>query len=187
VPSDSGFAWVNQGSSTLATTNGVLTLVGAATGAGAANIVARVKTAPSTPYTITAYVLPCMSHKAFNGYGLCFRQSSDGKLHLFDVVGGDLGLTTLGLRSAKFTNATTFSADYQLARTCEQYRWLRIADNGTNRLCSISSDGINWLQIHSIGRTDFLTADQVGFCVATENAATPNVAPILTIVSWVQA
>lgn len=186
APSDTGFAWVNQGSSSLVTSLGALTLVGAATGTGA-NIVARVKTAPSTPYVITAYVLPTMVHKAFQSYGLCFRQSSDGKLALLDIAAVDLGLTTPNVRSVKFTNATTFSADYINVKVSELFRWLRIADNGTNRICSISADGQNWLDVHSVGRTDFLTADQVGFMVATENSATPNFAPILSVLSWKQS
>lgn len=182
-PSDTGFAWVNQGSSSLTTSNGALTLIGAATGAGA-NIVLRVKTAPATPYTITAYLDAVMLTKAYQSYGLAFRESGTGRLHMFDIVGD---ATVRYLRSTKFTSATAFSADYQIVRCYEPIKWFRIADNGSNRICSISPDGQSWLQIHSIGRTDFLTADQVGFYVGTENSTTPNLAPILNVVSWKEA
>lgn len=178
--------WVNQGSSTIGTnTNGSIALVGAATGTGA-NIVAQVKTAPATPYTITAYFNPSfIQYKPFLSFGLCFRDSASGKFHLFDFV----GVTTLALgsqmRSTKFTNATTFSADY-INRHMLPLSWLRITDDGANRICSFGTDGEHWIQFHSIGRTDFLTANQVGFVVGTENNAVPNFNVIGNVLRWVE-
>jgi hypothetical protein len=184
-PSDTGFAWVNQGTSSIATTKDALALVGAATGSGA-NIVARVKTAPATPYVITAALQGAMIEKQWQSYGLVFRESSSGKIHTFDFLANG---TLTALRSAKFTSATVFSAQYidAAVATGGGLLWLRISDDGTNRKCSFSRDGVNFIEIHSVGRTDFLTADQVGFMVGTENAATPNYAPVVTVLSWKQS
>jgi hypothetical protein len=190
APSDTGFAWVNQGSASLVTANGGLVLVGSATGSGA-NLQGRVKTAPSAPYTITAFIKATTFNKAFNGYGLWFRESGTGEIHVFDVLCSTSGSGVVSgarvLRSSKYTNATTFSADYQVLSYYHEINWMRIADDNTNRVCSISSDGVNWTQVHSIGRTDFLTADQVGFFVSSENSAVPNLAPTLSLFSWKEA
>ncbi len=185
APVDADFAWVNQGSSTIRNDVTSVVLTGAGTGTGA-NVVARVKTAPAAPYVITARLIGNLIHKPFQSYGLCFRDSASGKLAIFDVLAADAGLTTLLIRSTKFTNATTFSADYTSQHVPREIRWLRIADDNTNRVCSISYDGVDWIQIHSIGRTDFLTANQVGFVVGTENSLTPNFAPIVRVTSWRQ-
>lgn len=182
APVSGDFSWINQGSSSVVTTFGGVALVGAATGAGA-NIVARVKSAPSPPYVITACLRVNMLSKALQGAGLCFRQSSDGKLHVFHMICG----TQFAIVSAKYTSPTVFSADYvNLNALSDRMLFLRIADNNTNRICSLSGDGQNWITFHTVGRTDFLTADQVGFCINTENTATPNFAPISTLLSWKQ-
>lgn len=179
APSDTGFSWVNQTGASIDTTKGALVLTGSASGA-AANLQCRVKTAPATPWTVTAFITPLCSSKNFNSYGLLFRASGSGAIHVFDWMAASL-------RSSKYTNATTFSADYQSLVFNNQPRWMRIQDTGVNRVCSLSPDGQHWLQVHSIGRTDFLTADQYGFFCSSENSATPNVAPIVTIHSLVES
>jgi hypothetical protein len=62
--------------------------------------------------------------------------------------------------------------------------FIRIADNGTNRLCSYSVDGQNWFQFHSVGRTDFLTATEVGFFA---NDASNTYECGITLLSWKEA
>jgi hypothetical protein len=190
APSNTGFSWVNQGSASLVTTNGGLVLVGSATGSGA-NLQGRVKSAPSVPYTITVCLNAVTFNKAFNSYGLWFRESGSGKIHVFDMICTTSGSGVVSgarvLRSSKYTNATTFSADYQVVSYYNEVHWLRIADDNTNRICSVSADGVNWTQVHSVTRTDFLTADEVGFFLSSENSATPNLAPTVTIFSWKEA
>ncbi|XEG74012.1 DUF2793 domain-containing protein [Pseudomonas sp. abacavir_1] len=185
-PPTSGWSWVNQGSSAIASSDFDQVLTGGAAGSGA-NLVARVRSAPATPYTITVFVQALMAQKAFQSYGLCFRNGTSGALHVFDVIASDLGLTTVSIRSTKFNSATSFNADYTTMKLPQKVNWMRISDNGTSRICSISEDGVNWLAIHTIGRTDFITADQVGFLVGVENSGTPNLAPILRVLSWEQA
>lgn len=185
VPIDGDFAWINQGGAAVVTTQGGIYLSVAGAGSGT-NLRCRVKSAPATPYTITAYVIPAIFQKSFHSCGLIFRQSSDGKIHVFDFL-GDTTANAISLRSSKFTNATTFSAQYQATPIPTPFNWLRIADNGTNRICSYSADGQNWHVYHTIGRTDFLTADQVGFYVGSENSAVPNLDVGMSLLSWKQA
>ena len=181
TPSDAGFSWVNQTGASLSTTDSVLTLTGAATGSGV-NFQCRVKTAPATPWSAVFYVRSILLAKPYNSYGFIFRESGSGKIAVFDIVSG-VSAASRFLRSAKLTNATTFSAEYQSHQVYEPMNWFKIEDNGSNRICSISPDGLNWFAYHTVTRTDFLTADQFGFCVAGENASTPNFAPIMNILS----
>lgn len=180
-PSDSGYAWVNQGSSSLDTRKDALVLTGAATGSGA-NLVCRVKSAPATPWMQTAFMIGMCLNKPFQSFGLLFRNSGTGAIAAYDVLHFNSTEPPL-LRSTKFTNATTFSADYTTVAISTIPNWFRIADDGTNRICSFSPDGQHWIQFHSVARTDFMTADQVGYFVSTENSATQNYAPILTVLS----
>lgn len=185
-PALGGFTWVNQGGATATQTRSGVVLTAPGHGSGA-NFRCLVKAAPARPYTITAFLLGMMLSKSFHTVGLLFRESSTGKLHTFNMVGVSGGRVTLA--SSKLTNPTTFSADYQQLDLQARLRWLRIADDNTNRICSVSEDGQNWVQIHSITRTDFLTggADQVGFFAGAENQGTPNVSVIANLLSWVEA
>lgn len=157
APISGDFAWINQGSSSVSTTKGGIFLSVAVS----SGIVLRKKAAPSTPYTITIAFLPLAYNVNFQTMGVAFRQSSDGKLHTFTL---EHSSTAINLVSQKWNSATSFNANY----TSSVYLrsgliFMRIADNGTNRICSYSGDGQNWISFHSIGRTDFLTADEVGF------------------------
>jgi hypothetical protein len=181
APVSGDFAWVNQGGASVDTTYGGIYLLGPA--GAPLNIRARVKSAPSTPYTITAVILPLMPSINFIMGGLLFRESSSGKFHLWTIL-HDSATNGWQLQSVKYTDATNWSAVYATLGTRYTGLWfLRIADNATNRICSWSMDGQHFLQAHSVGRTDFLTADQVGFFVQAYNASWPVG---MTLLSWVE-
>lgn len=170
--------WVNQGSATVSTTNGGIVLTAELHSGN--NLNCRVKTAPSTPYVITAAFLPRFISLTANFGGLLFRESSSGKLATFHL---EADTNAMNLVANKYTNPTTFSAAYSsrglYTMSCPAF--LRIADNGTNRICSYSADFENWAVFFSVSRTDFLTADQVGFfCGDSSNTYTPAV----TLLSW---
>lgn len=181
APDDSAFAWVNQGGASTITTNGGIHLIAPAV--AALNIRARVKSAPSTPYTITACFLGRAVGVNSANFGLLFRESGTGEIHVFEVIFS----TDWRLGSEKYTSATAASASYTLQPILSYMPcplWLRIADDGANRICSWSMDGQNWMVIHTIGRTDFLTADQVGFYAQAVNATWDCAC---TLISWKEA
>lgn len=155
TPVDGDFAWINQGGASV-TVNGNGGIFLRAPTSGSLNQRIRKQAAPSVPYVITAAILPVGPESAV---GLVFRQSSDGKLTLF-FVNNDLKLYV-----QNYTNPTTFSSTVlgPLNHFAQAATWLRIADNNTNRICSVSSDGYNWITLSTVGRTSFLTADEVGF------------------------
>lgn len=176
LPLTTGWSWVNQETATIDTSKGYFDLYAPATSGRDMRL--YVRTAPGTPYTITALVI-------FNRYplsptnigGLVYRQAS---LEDFHLIGNYNDLTWA---SAKWTDANTPSADY-IATNGVHHRgplWIRISDNGVNRISSFSTDGDNFVQFHSIGRTDFITADQVGIALEGYN----NRDAYLRLISWV--
>ena len=181
-PTTQSFSWVNQSGASETTVGKSLVL----TDTTAGGLRCRVKTAPSTPYTITAAFLAQLYPVAFPACGLLFRESSSGKLHTWCVeYTTSSSVNYWGAKNNKFTDASTFSASYTADVPIPTGHggsvfWLRIADNGTNRIVSYSANGVTWTQRHSIGRTDFLTANQVGFFIVT-SASGPS---SMTLLSW---
>lgn len=185
APIDANYAWINQGGASIVSTSvqGASGLFLRGPVSSGVNLRIRKKSAPATPYTVTAAVLAYAMAVNFQDVGICFRESSSGKVHAFGAVTGT-NLWQLG--SLKYTNPTTFSASYVApgGNFCAQTLWLRIADNGTNRICSYSLDGQNFITLHTVGRTDFLTADEIGFFV-NDQTNTYEVGCVL--LSWVEA
>lgn len=171
------FTWVNQGDASTATTKGGIFFEAPAN--GSVNVRIMKKAAPATPYIVTAKIIPRLFDTAVLA-GLAFRQSSDGKLQLFGLAFG--GVTYLA--SQKYNSATSFNANYTTISISDvgSPLFLRIEDNGTNRICSWSTDGQNFVTVHSIGRTDFMTADEIGFTISPSS----TVIAAYTLLSWKQ-
>lgn len=168
---------INAGVWTSAKDGATMTGAGAS---GGANIRGRFGNVPATPWSLTMCFSLTQNLKAFQSCGLAFRDNS-GAMHIFDYVSFNVGTSVANLRATKFNNPTTFNADYTFLACPQVPRYMRIADNGTSRICSWSMDGINFLTLHTIGRTDFLTTTQVGVIVGCENSALPNLAPTMSI------
>ena len=170
-PPSAGWSWDNQGSSTIDSTNGYEYLSAPKTGATAISV--RYRTAPSTPYTITAAFLfdisgmpPGSSGTKLNsGIGLCFRDAA-GKLIDWRMATDASGP---GFITSKWTTATSFSAAYTtyqsgaatsslLPSFCRQLQWMRIEDDNTNLKFYWSIDGFHWKQFDSRTRTDFFAS-----------------------------
>lgn len=180
-PVSGDFSWVNQGSATVDTTYGGVYLE--APVSASANLRCRVKSAPSAPYTITAWFRTFFVIGT-QAAGLCFRQSSDGKIHVFWVLHSNSN--SMYLISAKYSSATAYSADYTARQvgTRPGSMWLRIADDNSNRICSYSIDGQHWIVFDTQTRTNYLTADQVGFLVDEE---TNTLKAGMMLASWKEA
>jgi hypothetical protein len=178
-PVSGDFSWINQGAATLDTTHGGIQLYSPVSG-GTWDLHMRVKSAPSTPYSISAAFLMNGAYGVGPLAGLVWRQSSDGKL-----VGFFRYMNAATYEVTKFTDETTLSANYVSLLMSERdtLHFLRIADDGASRTCAYSLDGRHWTQVHTVGRTDFLTADQVGFVVGV-NVATAGFCMTATLLSW---
>jgi len=141
---------------------------------GSDNILGKAKTSGAAPYTVTAHFKVGAAKCEF---GLLFRQSSDGKMHTIEV-----DMSNVEIASDKWTSVSLVSAQYATVDPGVYMSdiWLRIADDGANRVCSYSHDGRAFYTIHTVGRTDFLTADQVGWYMRD----TGNLNATVTLVSW---
>jgi beta-xylosidase len=170
----SDWTWVNQGVATVANEAGGPEITAPAL-AGDNNRI-LVKAAPSTPYTVTANCVLTIVNANYCAAGLCFRQSSNGRL-------ATIQWQTASFYAQKINNPTSYNSSYAVTATALTSNvWLRIADNGSNRIVSYSSNGVTWTQLYSVGNTDFLTADQVGFFANSNNAS--NAVKIM-LLSWV--
>lgn len=184
-PVSGDFAWVNQGSATVTTTNGGIHLY--SPGSATVNLRIR-KKAITAPYTVTAYVMVSFDDVSSSPLGgVCFREAATGEIVTFGLAWIS---NKFSWHIGKYTNETTWAGvnpyytANPLAATIGPGVWLRMVDDNTNRICSYSIDGQNFRQLHSITRTDFLTADEVGFFV--EAGASTSQQPRLTLLSWAQ-
>ncbi len=182
-PVNGDFSWVNQGGASVVESRGGIYLAGPASASQSFRL--REKAAPSTPYVVTAAFVPLNIGGSLNQAGIFFRENATGELVIFGVQSRTDNESGWRLHVHKWTSPTAFSATYVSlnAPWMGNVVFLRIADNGTDRICSWSVDGQNWLVIHTVGRTDFLTADRVGFYVDSFSA-TYSVG--MTLLSWNQ-
>jgi len=172
TPVDGDFSWVNQGGASVDTTDGGILLVGPS-GALGINMRIRIKTAPGTPYTLTVAMLPLYGFSGSPIVGICWRESGSQKIVRYGYyqTSGNIGRLQLAtLNSAtSFNSASAPYFDQTLALYGTQPLWLRFTDDGANRICYISNDGRYWLLMSSISRTDWITADQIGFFVESND------------------
>lgn len=180
-----GWSWVNQGAAAVDESKGAIHL--STPSSASLNQRMRVRVVPGTPYTITACVVLGTGFSTtasnFALAALVFRASGAGTHITFGFTWNyNAGGSTYSLTSSKYNSATSFNSNYFDYKVSVQHKiWLRLQDTGANRVCSWSPDGRNFHTVHTIGRTDFLTADQVGICVEGSN----NTAAI-TLLSWEQ-
>jgi hypothetical protein len=177
-PVNANYSWINQGGASVVAGSNVIYLTDPANSVTSLRI--RELATPSTPYTLTAAFIPSFLNANFPSCGLCLRNSTSGKVITFSY-----GFSTnLNIGLAKFNSPTSFSAAYSGAFNINfvgPYLWLRINDNGTNRISSFSFDGINFRQIQTIVNTDFITPDKIGFYADANNASNDCA---ITLVSW---
>lgn len=184
LPPTSGWSWVNQGSATIDTSTGAHILEG--DGTASYNLRCRARSAPATPYTITAMFLwdPHYLSAAQGSMGLFWRDSSAGTLTTcwYDYRGttGAPNLYVQTMNSVTSNNTVVVNANY----LAERPRWFRIADDGVNRTFSISMTGFDFSPLYSVSRTTFLTPNQVGYFV---DGGTSTYKPKMRLLSWKEA
>lgn len=187
-PNETGYSWVNQQTATTVTTQGGVVLKSAAPAGAGDNINLRVKTAPSTPYTVTAAFIPLLYPTNQTSCGLVFRESGTSRIIFFRLMFDNTTTTKtdLVLSVDKYTNPTTISANYKVASANifkSPLIWLRVADNGTNLTFSYSNNNIDYTSFFSAARNNFFTTgpNQVGYAI---NSNTTSGNAIMTLLSW---
>lgn len=177
------FTWNNQGTSTITDQNGTMFL--RCPGAGGENCRVLYRTAPSAPYSVIAAVQAWNIREGTCNYGLVFRKASDSKLHAFGNSFDDFGPIRYSLYN--FNSSTSFSSTPYGRDDCThvgEYMWFKIEDNNTNLLFYVSYDGVEWLLVHSLGRTSFMSGgpDQVGFYINNSGSSSKEAG--LRVAHW---
>jgi len=186
-PAYGDFTWVNQGSSTVADSKGMMVLTTATSASDSLRLL--VKTAPSTPYTITVCMFaltgPYITSQAIPQYGICWRDSASGKILTY---GPGMSSYYGAFAYAQWTNYSTLSAgQFMYSSPYAAPMWIRFADDGTYRTVQVSLDGYKYELVSAAqGRTVYLTADQVGV-FANSGKSTSSISRILNVLHWSQA
>jgi hypothetical protein len=186
--------WVNQGSSTIADNKGAIFLQ-ATPPTSAENLRCRLKTYPAGAFTVDMAFMPNLwgYGSSYAACGLCIRDSVSAKIVAFGVGGSSSSMETVG---ANYTSATAANANvtgWPSNRHCydSPLIWVRFYDDGTtNRVISFSHDGINWTQMVSISRTDWITPNQIGIFVNSicgYSASNGQLDSGMTVLSWRQS
>lgn len=188
-PTLTNWTWVNQGVAsaadcTVGNRAGIFMDSGTPAAPGANYRILK-RTAPATPYVLTAGVFLGYGKWNYGGCGVGWRASGSGKFIILEATmgGGNSG----DIRLEKWDSPTAASGGYQTRNHNTGVNapfWIRLSDDGTNRQAYWSPDGSNWILFHSVGRTDYITADELIIGVGNETTAT-NQNAYLTLFSWV--
>lgn len=174
-PAVSSLTWVNQSSTTTDETKGGIFFD--KPGTPPHDIALLLLDQPTPPFTATACILPMFM--GINACGLAFYETGTGEIHSFF-----LGLSGVNISSSLWNSTSSFNTHYlQMGIESFGYSpiWLRIADTGTDRVCSLSADGQNFMEFNSVSNTNFLTADKIGFALYTRETIY-NCG--MTVLSW---
>ena len=128
---------------------------------------------PATPYNMTIACVPHLTVTNYMTTGLCWR-SSTGQYCLFGH--GINNGSSQWWRYYNWNSYTSYSGDISNGNPPPSWYhgsvvWMRIRDDGTNRLAQFSGNGINWTTLGSTGRTTFLTPTYFGVHLSDNGVA----------------
>jgi hypothetical protein len=154
------------------------------------SIYARSYTAPKTLIVaMRGMFMRTGSGSSFN-FGIGVRQdggTNAGRFHAihFTTLGQSGGENLIAV--TKYTNAATKSADYVFPASGiipSDTLWFKIEDNNTNIISSFSFNGINWVQFHSVSRTDFMTDGPNQFFWGVNNVNNVSWGAYAELLAW---
>lgn len=126
---------------------------------------------PASNYTATFFFDWASLGTNISGSGIILKNSGGNSIITYGAYFESGGWM---LRSTKWTSVTAFSADY-LQRTITTLsngipNWLRVRDDATTRFLEYSYNAIDWTTFHSVGRTDHITPNQIGWGLNSNNS-----------------
>lgn len=159
------WTWSNQGTASVGIVAGgrgiVLTVL--SPGGVTNSLKAIEQTVPATPWEFTALVgLNCRTGTNYFTSGLFLRESSTGKC-LTLTIGYDISDKC---QVSRWTNSTTYAAESFAMSWQTKVAYLRIRDDGTNLIYSISVDGLYYFPLYTEGRTTYMASgpNRIGVC-----------------------
>jgi hypothetical protein len=182
------FAWTNQGGATVTDFAGTIAL--RAPGSSSASFRLLHRAAPTPPWTlIAAFTLlgvPKNADGANPKAGLALRESGTGKFIGFYLNRNDT--SPMRFVVERWTNETTYGGSTPFLNNRPFFHspviFLRVVDDNTNLIYSVSSDGVEWVQVFSESRTAFLSGgvNQIG--VTIDNGASTATDAVLRLLHW---
>lgn len=158
-PAYADFSWDNQGAAAASDSKGGLLFTCANS---ATNQHTLYKSAPAAPYTLIVGFIPMFFPLTTSAQVLTvgWRKNSDALKVSCQIYNTNIIVN----RIAKINANGSFNSSYRVSANwwyTGGIMWFKLVDDNTNRVFSVSSDSQNWQQVHSVGRTDFITADQL--------------------------
>ena len=179
IPVPGDFAWVNQGTATVDSSHGVMTMIAPQ---AVSNYRMRVATAPGATFSATMLFSP-LTLVGNNRSGVCLRESGTSKI--VSMAFGGAGANNGGIAVDRWTNSTTFSAQVLNATLTYQSLqsagiWAKVELDATNIRFYLSTDGYNFTQYYTELKAAFFTTapDQAGIFIAPESTPDNQVALI---------
>lgn len=180
APPTTGWSWVNQASSTIATIEGAEAL-NAQSGGSAQQLSLRVRTLPTAPFYLVALLVPTLQHADAGAVGICVRESSSGKITALQLQHN----TEPALNVKTYTDETTWLGTVATDQPVPFGPiWLRIqryTSFGGGWAYDYSYDGRLWFGGWSQTPTEHGTPNQIGF-----HANPVNVGVGVSVLSWVE-
>lgn len=115
---------------------------------------------PTSNYVYVAYIESSAITAANWNSGIILRDSSSGKFVSLNVNNNASGWY---FAAQKWNSPSSISAQYTQSFFPILPNWLRIRDDGTNRYFEFSYNGVDWITLYSVSRTDFITPNQAGW------------------------
>lgn len=180
---DTDFTWLNQGSASTAMDDAGGIVLTMATKETYHQVRGKYITAPSTPWTCTAYVEFGYGYELWTGtgvgstVGLIGRESGTGEFYFLALRGDVAALWQMD-------DVTTFNADVgQFLWNNNWGAWLQLEDDGTDVTGRISFNGYDYKEQWTENRTTFLAGgiDQIGFAANSGNGTANQ---LFHIKSW---
>ena len=138
--------WLNQGGSGVSD-SAVGVCINTPSSVGA-NIAGRYKTAPATPYTVTALVARTSESISYAGIGIGWYDGSAmlQVISLVDNLAGPAFIEVESWNSVSSFNTANYSGQKDGK---SQPIWFQIEDDGTSVYFRFSNDGANFLEVYS--------------------------------------
>lgn len=142
------------------------------TNTGSFSVNARLKAAPSTPYTLTGLFATNSPAPTSSNYAGFIWYDGTNKCHLFGINSGSILI-------GKANTPTSYSANDSITSGGFSHQvpiWLQIEDDGTNVYFRYSTDGENWITLQTTAKSSaWLGATgytNVGIFVDAQNSQT---------------
>lgn len=177
------FTWVNQGGASVNTAGGGIFL--RAPASATANLRMLVQSAPATPYTVDAIILPNMLGTGLGGAGIGFYESSSQKVETFALVDFFSPSPHFAVfrNNSPTTDGTLIVDDSAWVKLLADVILIRITNDGANLIYSWSNNmkDFNVLRSHAVVSFFAGNPDKIVF---ESSARVANFDVAATLIHW---